>query len=49
MARIKELWAEIQEMADNGYDAEDIALIMEVDINRVKAALGEPVEGEFNE
>ena len=25
MARIKELWAEIQEMADNGYDAEDIS------------------------
>jgi hypothetical protein len=49
MARIKEKWAEIQEMADNGYDAEDIALIMEIDINDVKAALGQPVEGETNE
>jgi DnaJ-class molecular chaperone len=49
MARIKELWAEIREMADNGYDAEDISLIMEIDINHVKAALGEPVEGETNE
>lgn len=49
MARIKELWAEIREMADNGYDAEDIALIMEVDINHVKAALGQQIEGESDE
>jgi hypothetical protein len=49
MARIKEVWADIQEMADNGYDAEDIALIMEVDINHVKAALGQPIEGESDE
>jgi DnaJ-class molecular chaperone len=49
MARIKELWVDIQEMADNGYDAEDIALIMEIDIDNVKAALGQPVEGETNE
>ena len=49
MAKIKEKWADIQEMAANGYDAEDIALIMEIDINDVKAALGQPVEGESDE
>lgn len=49
MARIKDLIADIHDMADNGYDVDDIALMLEVDIKNVKTALGLPIDGENDE
>ena len=49
MARMKDVYANIQDMADNGYDADDIALMLEVDIKQVQATLGLPANGENDE
>jgi hypothetical protein len=49
MARMKDVYAEIQDMADNGYDIDEIALMLEVDIKQVQATLGLTVDGENDE
>jgi len=49
MARMKDVYADIQDMADNGYEPDDIALMLEVDIKQVQAALGLTVDGENDE
>lgn len=49
MARMKDIYAEIQDMADNGYEPDDIALMLEVDIKYVQATLGLTNDGENDE
>ena len=49
MARMKDVYADIQDMADNGYDVDEIALMLEVDIKQVQATLGLPANGENDE
>jgi hypothetical protein len=49
MARMKDVYADIQDMADNGYDTDEIALMLEVDIKQVQATLGLPANGENDE
>jgi hypothetical protein len=49
MARMKDVYADIQDMADNGYDVDEIALMLEVDIKQVQATLGLTVDGENDE
>lgn len=48
MAKMKELMIDIQDMLENGYDAEEIAAVLGCSIEDVKAVAGyEPEESNF--
>jgi hypothetical protein len=48
MSKMKELVIDIQEMLDNGYDAEDISYVLGCSIEDVKAVAGyQPEESNF--
>ena len=46
---MKDVYEDIRDMSDNGYEPDDIALILEIDIKYVQIALGLPIDGENDE